>query len=97
VVYWSGLELEDKSLRCAATHCSKDKGFIAITLVRRHLIAAISASHISWLRVDAKGLVVAATTNAYLPTVAACFPSHTTNELILICGDGMLGRVPIQV
>jgi hypothetical protein len=40
-------------------------------------------------------LILASTTPIALPRTVACFPSPVTNELIVVCADGFVVRVPV--
>jgi hypothetical protein len=66
----------------------------AVTLVRAGLLAAVSGDAIYWLRVGANGFGDLATVAHNLPPVVACYPHYRGNELILVCADGTVARVP---
>jgi hypothetical protein len=74
--------------------CTMD-GYLAATLVRSGLIAGVTESEVHWLSPRFRGLKRSAPTQIALPTAVACFPSHATNELIVVCRDGLLVRVPV--
>ena len=72
-------------------------GYRAATLVRPGLIAGVAPDRIDWLRASGEKLAPVRATECVLPAVLACAACHRTGELIVICGDGFVARVPIPV
>jgi tetratricopeptide (TPR) repeat protein len=73
----------------------RPEGYLAATLIRAGHVAGVSRSHIDWLRAGSKEFKRWATTEVTLPGAVACFPSYSTRELIVVCRDGVVVRVPI--
>jgi tetratricopeptide (TPR) repeat protein len=98
IVYWSKLHVGPDDLKVVATNVSvRAEGYLAACLVRPGFVAGVSRAHVDWLRSGGKNfsLAAGAPTRIPLPTALACFPSHATNELIVICRDGAIVRIPI--
>lgn len=74
---------------------SGTRGYLAAALVRSQFAAAVSACGVDWLRSDGKQVKVVATTRVDLPGAVACFYSPPTNELLVVCQNGHLARVPV--
>jgi hypothetical protein len=73
------------------------EGYLAATVIRSGQIAGVSRSHIDWLRADSQGLTRWYTTQMNLRTAIACFPITRTRELVVVCRDGVVVRVPMPV
>ena len=69
--------------------------YLAAALIRPGFVAAVTPSRIYWMRAAASGFTWTHTTRADLPAAVACFASPQTQELLVVCGDGTLGRVAI--
>jgi hypothetical protein len=78
----------------ATSTAAPDEGYLATAIVRPGLIAAVTRSGVNWLRGGQRFLQVTQTLRTEAPVVAA-FASLPTNELLLICDDGMLERLPV--
>jgi hypothetical protein len=95
VVRWSLVRQEDEGFQRSASCVSAAAGYRAATLVRAGVVAAVREAGIDWLRCPSKGFAVTGTTETSLPTALACFPSHPTKELIIVCADGAIARVSV--
>jgi hypothetical protein len=94
-VCWSLLLFYDGVLHNLATHISREVGYRAVTLVRSGLLAAVSPSRIDWLRVGPRGFSLWTSTWLASPQPVACFASLVTNEVLVVCTDGEIVRVPV--
>lgn len=93
---WSSLQFGDGQLNTLATNVSTGpEVYQAAALVRTGLVAGVNRSRINWLRGGHKGFSLWTATRVELPSVAACFPSPRTDELIVVCADGWVERVPV--
>jgi hypothetical protein len=97
-LYWSDLEFENGELsRVATASSSSPERYLAAAAVRAGLVAGVTAGAVHWLRRGPQHLLLAATTEVSLPQAVACFPYYRGNELIVVCGDGTVARVPFAV
>jgi hypothetical protein len=95
-LYWSALRFGDGVLDVVSTNVSVcADGYLAVALVQPGLVAGVARSRIDWLRGGAKNFSLWATTKVELNAAVACFPSHATNELIVVCADGWVERVGV--
>jgi hypothetical protein len=95
-VHWSQLDLRADHFRVVSTQASvRAEGYQAAALVRPGLVAGVSRSHIDWLRGGQTSFLVTSTMRVTLPHAAACFPCALTKELIVVCQDGVVARVPV--
>jgi tetratricopeptide (TPR) repeat protein len=95
-VRWSSLQLQEGRLAVSASNgFVRAEGYLAATLVRPGLVAAVSRSHIDWLLAGGRGFTRWATTPAHIPLAVACFASAGTSELIVVCRNGVVVRVPV--
>jgi tetratricopeptide (TPR) repeat protein len=93
-VYWSALNLV-ASERPRVTNVSvRAEGYLAATLVRSRFVAGVARRSIDWLRCGPKQFTLHSATKVFLPSAVACFPSHPTHELLVVCRDGVVVRVP---
>jgi hypothetical protein len=73
-------------------------GFRAVAIWRpRQVVGVTATNRVLWLRVKAGRLHEWAPA-VDVPTVAravACFPSRSTNELLVVVEDGHLARIPV--
>jgi tetratricopeptide (TPR) repeat protein len=95
-VYWSALHLGDLEQRGAyATNVSvRAEGYLAAALLRPGFVAGVARRSIDWLRCGPKQFTLHSATKVFLPSAVACFPSHITRELLVVCRDGVVVRVP---
>jgi hypothetical protein len=94
---WALLRLSDAEIVCEARNsASPAGGYLAATLIRPLFVAAVRSTSIHWLRArKAKGFRPWSITRVAIPTAVACFVSHGTHELIVVCRDGSLVRVAV--
>jgi hypothetical protein len=94
-LYWSALQIQGENVEKVTTKAATgEEGYLAGTIVQSRIVAGVTRSAIHWLSPAAAGLVVRSTTRAALPGAVACFPSHATHEVIVVCRDGQLARLP---
>jgi hypothetical protein len=97
-LYWSNLEFENDELSQVATSSSLSaERYRAAAVVRAGLVAGVATDAVHFLRRGPQYLHLAATTEVSLPQAVACFPYYRGNELIVVCGDGTVARVPFAV
>jgi tetratricopeptide (TPR) repeat protein len=94
-LFWSKVEIRPDSLRCAATNASADEGYRAATIVRPGLVVGVKSARVHWLRCGSRGFIQQVTSKVSIPSAVACFPSHPTEELVVVCADGLVVRLPI--
>jgi hypothetical protein len=73
---------------------SGDVPFLAAAILRPGVVAGVTRKGIHWLRRGTGGLRPAGSTDVPLPAAVACFRHQRGSELIVVCGDGTLVRVP---
>jgi hypothetical protein len=96
VLHYATFRLGTSSLsRTSLGFAARDDGYRAATIARSGLIAGVRPSRIDWLRPGGRTLLPWSATEVALPTVVACFPSHPTRELIVVCRNGSIARVPM--
>ncbi len=84
---WALVRIGDEP-RCLASLVSQEAGFRAATLARPGLVAAAGPKGVEWLRCGTGGFRPHGSCRLPLPSAVACCPSHLTDELIVVCGDG---------
>jgi hypothetical protein len=96
-LHWAAFHRGDGRLDLLATGVATEDegGYLAATLVRPRLVAGVTRSRIDWLRAGPNRFMLRASTRVALPTAIACVASLQAGELIVICADGLIARVPI--
>jgi hypothetical protein len=96
-LHWSKLAMlkSDKLAPATTSTAAPDEGYVATAIVRPGLIAGVTRSGVNWLRGGQRFLQVTQTPLRTEAPVVAAFASLPTNELLLICGDGVLERLPV--
>src|SRR5439155_21861956 len=94
-LYWSVLRFAHRALVPVASASSGRAQYLAATLVKPWLVAGVTTAEVHWLRGAPGRLYRQATSRLDLPSAVACFPSHATNELIVIGSDGVVVRAPV--
>ena len=96
VLYWTRHRYGQDGCRRVAVNVSKsNEGFMACAIVRRGVLAGVTRATVTWLRTGKTPLTPWAVTRVPLPEPVACFPSPVTGELLVVCGDGTLVRLPV--
>jgi tetratricopeptide (TPR) repeat protein len=95
-VYWSSLRFHDRGVGVEATNATRDgQSYLAATIVRPGLVAAVTESRIEWYRAGKSQFTKEAVTEIAFPKAVACFAYQRSKELLVVCGDGSIGRVPM--
>jgi hypothetical protein len=94
-LHWSRIDCSDPSSSVQRNVSVRAEGYLAAAIVRSGLVVGVSRSHVDWLRCGAKSFTTLATDRVPLPPAVACFPSHATNEVIVVCREGTLARVTV--
>jgi len=95
-IHWSQADMGPEHFTVVSTQAVvRAEGYLAAAIVRPGLIAGVSRSHIDWLRGRQTSITPEATMRAALPHAVACFPCSLTEELIVVCQDGVVARVPV--
>jgi tetratricopeptide (TPR) repeat protein len=95
-LYWSLLELRTGQEKVLATQVMEGpERFRAVAFLGPGRLAGITASGIRWLRRGLRHLAITGTTRVNLGRAEAAFHSPVTNEILVICQDGELVRVPV--
>jgi tetratricopeptide (TPR) repeat protein len=95
---WTKLHINGWHLENVASFSSKlvDDGYRAATIIGRGLLAAVAQTRIHWFRTGtASRMEKTGETPADLTHAVACFASLSTGELLVVCSDGELVRVPL--
>jgi len=95
-VHWTSLKIDDAELiRASNNMTAGEPAFVAATLVRPGLLAAVSPAGVTWLRCGPRSCARAGSVALPVPSALACFPAHRAGELVIVCGDGSLACVRI--
>ncbi len=94
-VYASEVRFEDDQFRVGSAATDGKPPYLAAALLRPGLVAAVTANAIVRLRREGSNFRILARTDVALAWPVACFAHHGTRELIVVCSDGTLVRVPI--
>jgi tetratricopeptide (TPR) repeat protein len=95
VVCWARLQLEGEHFSYTASRCSTKSDYLAVSLVKEGVLAAVRRDRIEWIRCGANDLQTQSETPLNGAKVVACFSCHVTKELILACRDGNVGQMAI--
>jgi tetratricopeptide (TPR) repeat protein len=101
--YWAALPLPHREPSGSGARAASVKtGYVAVALVGSGRLAAVRPDGIDWLHRERGGLVPWVRTlvdlppvPVDLPPVVGCFHSPLTAELLVVCRDGWLVRVPV--
>jgi tetratricopeptide (TPR) repeat protein len=96
-IHWSELNYSDPDRPVLANGAStrSQSSYRAAALVRPGLIAGVYDRGVDWLRRRGHSLEPSSATLLALGDAVACFPSPPTRELLVVCGEGSLARVPL--
>src|SRR5262249_38323582 len=94
VLNWTQLVLDGTGLRVHRrnAHAGAD-GYVGAEILGRY-VAAVSRSGVDWLRCGGPQARPVATTRVALPAAVACFGGGP-DELLVVCRDGLVARVPV--
>ena len=94
---WAAFRRDGRRLDLSAMSVTTEEGggYLAAAIVQPRMVAGVTRTRIDWLRGGPNRFVLRATTPAAIPSAVACVANPRTGELIVICGDGLIVRVPI--
>ncbi len=96
VLYWSLAEWsESDDVPPRASTSAAGPGYRAAAILRPGFLAAVRQDRVEWLSRLSAGIHVKAQSRAAFSAPVACFPSHPTNELIVVDAEGYLIRVSV--
>ncbi len=93
-VYWNEVQFQDGAATVVRAS-TPQTGYLAAALLGPGRVAAVRRAGIDWLCRERGQLVPGNATGMDLTGAVACFPSPRTNELLVVCRDGWLVRVPV--
>jgi hypothetical protein len=94
-LYVSDIRFEDGKLAEAkTTTLCGELPYLAAGLIRPGLVVAVTQNAVCWLRPGMGGIRQVGSDAESLPSAIACFRHHRGKEVIVVCGDGTLVRVP---
>jgi tetratricopeptide (TPR) repeat protein len=95
VLCWGSFELFTPEAKVLAS-CRSRESFpmLAGAIVRSGLIAGVHRAGVGWYR-PGQSLVSQGQTRIDLDEPVVCFPSHWTNELLIVCQKGEVVSVPL--
>jgi tetratricopeptide (TPR) repeat protein len=95
-VHWSSLKINDVELIRSSINISAGAtAYVAATIIRTRLVAGVTPGRVDWLWSGAQKFARTSSTDLVAFSPLACFPSHRTEELVVVCRDGMLACVPM--
>jgi hypothetical protein len=92
VVHWARLQEGQVIARNSAAISG---GYLAATIVRDDLVAAVATRRVEWLRCGANRFTTWRSTEAPLAGAVACFAVRQTRELVVVGRDGDLTQLEI--
>jgi hypothetical protein len=94
-LYASDVRFADEKIAGASTLArAGDVPFRAAAVLRPGVVAGVTGNGVHWLRRGSGGLRPAGSIDVALPSAVASFRHPRGNELIVVCGDGTVVRVP---
>ena len=94
-VHWSSLKINDAELIRTSNNISAGETvYAATTLIRAGMVAGVTRSRVDWFRCGPQAFAPIGSTELASPSPLACFPSHRTDELVVVDRDGTLACVP---
>jgi tetratricopeptide (TPR) repeat protein len=94
-LFWSRLSLHGHECERIGDAVSVGARYLAATMLLPRQFAGVHKDGVDWLRLDGRQLVVWTRTTVHLGNAVACFFSPLTMEMLVLCGDGTLVRVPV--
>jgi MoxR-vWA-beta-propeller ternary system domain bpX3 len=95
VLHRSLLEFSDRELARVTTRSWAAGACLAATYVQTGLVAAVTPTFVQRLKLTARGFEPEESVLVSLPTAVACFPHFPTWELVVICREGTIARLPL--
>jgi hypothetical protein len=95
-LWWSrfGVFVPPEKIDQRRGHLANER-YRAAALLRPGEVAGVTRTGVSWARSTDLGLRVRSTTPAELGDAVACFASPLTRELLAVCANGDVVRVPV--
>jgi tetratricopeptide (TPR) repeat protein len=94
-IHWSELDCRDPAKPVVSGGASTQASYRAAALVRPGLIAGVHERGVDWLHVNHHQLLPRSATLVTLEDAVACATSPPTRELLVICRDASVVRVPL--
>jgi tetratricopeptide (TPR) repeat protein len=94
-LHWSDLRLQRWGEFSCRTIATPEEGYRAAALLGPGTVAGVKTQRIDWLLCKGNQFSPWAVTRIGIPGAVAAFPSHPTEELIVVCEDGCIVRLPI--
>jgi hypothetical protein len=70
--------------------------YLAVSHVRPGLLAAVSATTVDWVALTPDVPRLKARTEIAVPNAVSCFPLYRSDEILVVCTDGKVARVPFH-
>jgi tetratricopeptide (TPR) repeat protein len=99
-LYWAKVGVGPDAAVEHEAHCLNRPAsprYLAATIVRPRVVAAVSATEIDWLRCGASGPPLRSSTKISFPSAVACFPYASGNELIVVSREGTVACIPLSL
>jgi hypothetical protein len=97
-LFWRDLTFSPTtSVTMSSARAMVPEPLLAVTIVRSGLVAAVTGTAVHWLRRTEHTFRSLGTTWWPLPNAVACFPHYPTRELVVVCGDGTVIRLPLRL
>jgi tetratricopeptide (TPR) repeat protein len=94
-IHWTELDCRDPARPVVSGGASTQASYRAAALVRPGLIAGVHERGVDWLHVSRHQLLPRSATLVALEDAVACATSPPTRELLVICRDTSVVRVPL--
>ena len=95
-LHWSRLCHNDDGLTESARNtAAPDDGYRAVAILRPGLVAGVTRTCVNWLRAGQRFIQFAKHSTPTGSPVIAAFASRPTQELLLVCSDGMIERLAV--
>lgn len=96
-LHWSRLFYEnDRLTETSRNTAAPDDGYRAVAILRPGLVAGVTRTSVNWLRAGQRFIQVARDSVRTDNPVIAAFSSRPTQELLLVCSDGVIERLPVS-
>lgn len=95
-LHWAAFQAEDDQLTLLASNTdARLGGYLAAAVVRPGLVVGVTRTRVEWLRCGGDRFSFSFSTELSIPSAVACYASRRTGQLIVVCDDGFIARVPI--
>jgi tetratricopeptide (TPR) repeat protein len=94
-IHAAQFRLEDNSLELLVDRTeTTEGGYLAATLLGTNSVVGVAATHIDWLGYHRDRFRVTYSLNQSFPLAVACFTTSAADEIVIVCSNGFLARVP---